>query len=175
MGQHLLRHGAPLHHPADELAALVRLAGHAHPLVRWSGLLEVPLLLTLLEVALLLLLLQVDRAVPLLVLLLHLLLRLANGLRHLLRSHALLLLLLLLNHHALLLPLVRHALHLHLGGLALGLLGHHLGATLSPALYPGSLAALLILLLLLRSLLDECRHQARVALQNTQDLLVLLL
>ena len=85
-------------------------------------------------------------------------------------SLAALLILLLLR-----LPLVQHALHLHLGGLARGLLGHHLGATLGPALYPGSLAAPLILLLLLRSLFDEGRHQARVALQNTQDLLVLLL
>ena len=53
---------------------------------------------------------------------------------------------------------------------------HHLGAALGPALSPGwSLAALLVLLLLLRSLLDERGHQARVALQNAQDLLVLLL
>lgn len=137
---------------------------------------EAPLLLALLEVALLLLLLlQVDRAVPLLVLLLHLLLLLlglTNGLRHLLRSHALLL---LLHHHALLLALVRHALHLHLG-LNPTLLGHHLRAALGPALTPGYLSpTLLVLLLLLRPLLDEGRHQAGVALQNTQDLLVLLL
>ena len=179
LGQHLLRHGAALHHAAlvaaDELAALA--AGHPHPLVRGSRLLEVPLLWLTLEVALLLLLLlQVDRAVPLLVLLLHLLLGVAHGLRHLLRSHALLLL--LLHHHALLgLPLVRHALHLHLR-LALGLLArHHLGSSLSPALSrPGArLAPLLVLLLLLRSLLDERGHQARVAFQNAEDLLVLLL
>ena len=136
---------------------------------------EAPLLLALLEVALLLLLLQVDRAVPLLVLLLRvllLLLGLTNGLRHLLRSHALLL---LLHHHALLLALVRHALHLHLG-LNPTLLGHHLRAALGPALTPGYLSpTLLVLLLLLRPLLDEGRHQTGVALQNTQDLLVLLL
>ena len=137
---------------------------------------EAPLLLALLEVALLLLLLlQVDRAVPLLVLLLHLLLLLlglTNGLRHLLRSHALLL---LLHHHALLLALVRHALHLHLG-LNPTLLGHHLRAALGSALTHGYLSpTLLVLLLLLRPLLDEGRHQAGVALQNTQDLLVLLL
>ena len=53
---------------------------------------------------------------------------------------------------------------------------HHLGAALGPALSPGwSLAALLVLLLLLCSLPDERGPQARVALQNAQDLLVLLL
>ena len=169
LGQHLLRHALRARHAlGPELAAL----GHVHPLVRRGRLLEVALLLALLEVTLLLLLLQVDRAVPLLVLLLHLLLG-AYSLRHLLRSHALLL---LLHHHALLgLALVRHALHLHLR-LALGLLArHHLGSSLGPALSPRALTPLLVLLLLLRSLLDERGHQARVAFQDAEDLLVLLL